>query len=471
MLNKIFSGKLNKKSISLILVIIFVSFTGDAFGTQYSIETEAGIKEVLLFRKNAAIKRSLIMNVYKGTTEFNLIKIGEHINPSSLKIKIDNEDVNVLSYSINNKCPKETLEKIEILKDSIEWIQFDLRKVKGELDVSAEEKLLLTLNKERIGTSDGLDAVDLDEAFVYFSKKLLEINLNRIRLEQKRDSYLRELEGLSTRLNKYKDRNYVSINVIIYSNKSTKLFMQCDYVVEQSYWNPFYQVDLNQITDEQINVDFNAEIINNTRNDWSNVDVKLMDRFLSIDEVDTLNNYSSDYVFDISFPYHVRGDGRSYFQKIEAMNFFVAFNYEVDVKKEEVMYVAKSFDWGAYDLVTAPIKVFKNDILFHLSNVDVPKGKGALKFNLGKDNRVLFHKEALEEENEGKSKKEAEFVLHNTRGERISIQLQEEISEKHKVNGKSLEVSGGIIDEENSMIHWGLSVKPNSKMVIKYFYQ
>ncbi len=159
----------------LITAIIIIAITKVSLGVNET-TVNSKIKNVTVFLNGAQVFRNAKVNLKKGITEVVFDSISSNINANSIQVSgkgnyvILDTKYKVVQPSLNPTppaIPKEILDRIQLLQDSLDMVNFDLEEVTYRKDVLELEKQLLVGNKSMKSDSLAL----LKDAMKFFREK------------------------------------------------------------------------------------------------------------------------------------------------------------------------------------------------------------------------------------------------------------------------------------------------------------
>ena len=282
------------KRVVIVLLAILPSFCSLAANDKEIIKSS--VSEVTVYTSGAQIYRKANFNVKPGITELIIEGVSPNIDPKSLQVKAFGNVVLIDSkYQVYYPEPeKPKLEglplkirkDINLLQDSINNIQFDIREIQDEIDVLNTSKTILSNNGAIRGQGKVNDSIQLlKQAMDYYQLKMNEINkklqvLNR-RMKGK-NSTLQEMNNRMTDLQNYQSSNTPKIaegpiHRIIVTLQSKEVVagrLAISYLASGASWVPTYDIR-SEITSGKVNLTYKASIQQNTGENWNDVQLTL----------------------------------------------------------------------------------------------------------------------------------------------------------------------------------------------------
>lgn len=261
------------KKLLLILIIISATITAKAD----TIPVETKVTNVTVFLKGAQLLRKADVNVKKGknTLKFENLTIG--IYDKSIQVKTTGKG-KILSVRFNDNVTKKIKSDDELnydkkLKEQIVRIN----EFKNKIKVYQEEEKFIITNSQDTKKEKTYTFQELKEIADYYRVRLNEIKQNIINTSLKIDSINNNILELQIKYEKTieeKSKVYSEIEVVYESSISEKASFEIQYFVTAAGWEPFYDFRVDKVS-MPLEIDYNANIYQNTGEKWENVKLKL----------------------------------------------------------------------------------------------------------------------------------------------------------------------------------------------------
>lgn len=258
----------------LILIIIHLS---TMIYAETPKEVTSEIKNVTVYQQGAQITREGNLTIPKGKSTLIFQGLPEKITPSSIQVSATNNvmiisvvhNIDYLNKSLTGKNLNDLYKKQLSLTDSI--------KVLNNLkNVYAQEKAMILANSS-ISGDNGVNINDLEQAAVFFRKRLTEIE----NATHKMDKSITDLKDLLVRiskqlleLNSKNDLPTSQIKVVVSSEVETKSQLKLTYFIPDASWTPAYDIRITE-TNKPLNFFYKAKVTQNTDENWENVKLTL----------------------------------------------------------------------------------------------------------------------------------------------------------------------------------------------------
>lgn len=435
----------------LSVTILLLSFT--LFAQQYTSAIDLSVADAVLYRDAGALHRVNTVVLYKGQNLLKLGELGEGIDLNSIDVTCEGQGVEVLSFVVDSSISSQHRERLHSIRDSIEWLTFDLKKMEQEAFVLKEQSDLLTLNKKRIGTDEGLDAIDLQEAVEYYGKQLLSSSSQLLSLQQKMDDTKMMIDNHQRNLEELSSKSNVSLNIIVQAAKMQQSKLAVYYNTSALSWLPYYTTEASLNKEDNFTLKMLACIKNESKQTIGKYSLSLRDQYLNEKDSSavftTLNEYNLNKVVSML------GDGREYRLNVDTYHFKMASMYQVDLANETVIREAFIMDLAGTELCTGMIKIYQNN---HMIREQFLTGSASLK-----QLKVLL--EASKSIALVSNTKDGQHLINQT-DVAVSFRVIYSLENDDQVDTKQLELLNAYYDESEQKVTWNGSIRPGAKKKI-----
>ncbi|WP_337239116.1 DUF4139 domain-containing protein [Proteus faecis] len=274
--------KPNKRSLSLFALSI-VSAT-NVFANEISsidpaktLNYDVKLNQATIFLRGAELNNNVTLNLPAGQSEVVLSNIANNIDPKSLSISIDNDDViintiNVKKIPIAPSYPS----AITVLMEK----QKDINKKIEELNINikvGDEQIVLLKDQSFFGYGETQSLEQSSQKFDFISQKMTSI-LNQQKIAREEIAELTEqLEELNRQLEINmpvitKEKTQIVLSLGTSKNLTSK--MHISYITPDAGWSPAYDIR-SQGMDKPILLTYKADVIQNTGLNWDKVKLVL----------------------------------------------------------------------------------------------------------------------------------------------------------------------------------------------------
>lgn len=274
--------KPNKRALSLFALSI-VSAT-NVFANEISsidpaktLNYDVKLNQATIFLRGAELNNNVTLNLPAGQSEVVLSNVANNIDPKSLSINIDNDDViintiNVKKIPIAPSYPS----AITVLMEK----QKDINKKIEELNINikvGDEQIVLLKDQSFFGYGETQSLEQSSQKFDFISQKMTSI-LNQQKIAREEIAELTEqLEELNRQLEINmpviaKEKTQIVLSLGTSKNLTSK--MHISYITPDAGWSPAYDIR-SQGMDKPILLTYKADVIQNTGLNWDKVKLVL----------------------------------------------------------------------------------------------------------------------------------------------------------------------------------------------------
>ena len=240
---------------------------------------DSKIKDVTVYRQNARISRSAVVNFDQGTSEIVLGNLSSNVIPTSIQATVKGGATLLsLNYRINYLENQERPKLVKVLQDSLALIQNNLKWINSQKTAYQGEEQLINLNTKLGSNEEGMTVAELQNLTKFYHERILEIkkkifdldnesaklNLIRIRLE----SQLNDVNA------NYRVKPTGEIVLQLSSNAAGKATINFSYLINSAGWTPIYDLRFVGI-DKAMNLVYKANVYQNSGYNWNNVSLTI----------------------------------------------------------------------------------------------------------------------------------------------------------------------------------------------------
>jgi len=265
-----------KKLILLTLLISAISFA------QKPIFTSAKVKAATVYFNAAELQQTTTVNLPVGTSEIVIKNVADYLNENTIQIGAPSS-VTVLSvqftqnyiseYEIDESNPA-----IKKVRDSITFVQKEIKKIQIETYSHQQTIGLLDNNQTVAGANSGLSVTELIKLVDYYKAKRTELDNAVVLLQEKEANWNKKLNALNEKLvinTQKEDKTSKGKLVLQVMNEiAGNVNLDINYITNSATWNPFYDLRVDNVKDP-INMMYKAQVSQNTGIDWKKVKLTL----------------------------------------------------------------------------------------------------------------------------------------------------------------------------------------------------
>jgi uncharacterized protein (TIGR02231 family) len=280
----------------MFLVLISTFLIGRAEGNA-PVKADSKIDQVTVFLQGAQVERSARVRIPAGTSEVVFDGVSPHLNHTSLQAGGVGDFV-IMSVRYNteytppgtqkeNAVPASLLRRIELTRDSLTLISFEVEGVNMQLAAWTTEKNMLERNKIITGEwkSDSLplfiQAMEFYRIKIHeINKNLLTVKMEKRKVEQRQQDIQRRLNEL-VRYQQQLERENITqashsyqVVVTVSAKAATTGSITINYLVRNASWVPSYELRANN-SSSPVRLHYRALITQNTDENWDNVQIRL----------------------------------------------------------------------------------------------------------------------------------------------------------------------------------------------------
>lgn len=270
--------KLKFKAIPKIWIFILpLSLMG-----QKPLFTTAKTHGATVYFNGAELQQGAQLNLPVGNSEIVIKNVADFINENTIQIKAP-KSVTVMSaqftknyiseFEIDESNP--TIKKV---RDSIELVQKEIKKIQILRHTNQQTISLLDSNKQVVGANSGLNAAELIKIVDYYKSKRIELD-NQIEAYNEKEIKLNKtLANLRARLqlNTAKEEKMSKGKLVlqVQNEVAGNVVLNFSYITNAAGWKPMYDLRVNSIKDP-IQLMYKAQVWQTTGIDWKKIKLSL----------------------------------------------------------------------------------------------------------------------------------------------------------------------------------------------------
>ncbi len=485
---KLFKNRYMKK-------IILISFLVSAIGfAQKPVFTTAKVKAATVYFNSAEISQTTSAILPKGTSEIVVKNVADYLNESTVQIGAPSS-VTVLSVQFTNNYMSEfeideKNPETKKVRDSINYVRKELKRVENSKDSEAKTIELLDKNQQVWGANSGLSVIELVKLVDYYKLKRTELNNSYDILEEKFTKLNLQLANLNKKLevntkNDEKSSNGKLILQVMNEVAGTVDF-DINYLTQNATWTPFYDLRANSIS-VPIEMMYKAKVVQNTGIDWKKVKLTLssgnpnqnnqaptlgawwlqynqrIQPAMGYVESDAMQEvvvtaqglkrekkalgYATAPIqaniiqnqlnisFDIDIPYDILSNGKEHSVALKEIKLPASYKYFAAPRVEkEAFLLAEINDYSKYNLLQGEANIIFEGMYVGKTMINPNQTADTLSLSMGRDKSISIKRDKVVDKSGTKflsSKKEQTFTfditLRNNKKEAVDMKLQDQI--------------------------------------------
>lgn len=243
---------------------------------EINVKTDA--KAVTVFMKGAQVTRKKVVELTAGKSTIKFTELSPYIDEKSIQVKVGN-DVVVLSVNkqLNFTDTIAKVKNMQELKNKLEAAEDKAYLENTKLDVIKEEIDFLKENRVIGGKNQEVNLANLKQTADYYHERLLALKTKELEIDKTIKTLATEIDGLKDQMNQdgpVKKDPIGEILVKVDVKNATSCEFELQYVVDNAGWYPNYDIRSKSI-EEPIELRYKANIHQNTKEEWKNVQLKL----------------------------------------------------------------------------------------------------------------------------------------------------------------------------------------------------
>ena len=267
---------MKKRFLTICLLVSAIAFA------QKPIFTSAKTKSATVYFSGAEITQSTSVNLPVGTSEIVIKNVADYLNENTVQIAAP-KSVTVLSVQFSDNYVSEyeldeSNPAIKRVRDSITYVQKELKKVQIDKYSHQQTIEMLDQNKEIRGANSGLNVAELMKLVEYYKTKRTELDNAVVLLEEKETKWNKTLTELNNKLeiNTQKEDKISEGKLIlqVMNEVAGNVNLDISYITNSASWQPFYDLRAENIT-ASIDLAYKAKVTQSTGIDWKKVKLTL----------------------------------------------------------------------------------------------------------------------------------------------------------------------------------------------------
>ena len=396
------------------------------------------LNKVTLFLQGAELQGQSTVLLTKGKSEIILTGIANNVKPDSINVGFGNNDVKILSTSLNNKYAGSINNDQDIQKviDKLQQLQEKHDIVEIQLKVVNEQVSLLQGNRlDSLVKSGSADLVAMKNALDFVKANLILTLNEQSRIQKEIDLLDEQIKQCQTQIDEMQeaDKLHNAVVVKVISNKDITLPITLSYVTSEAGWEPIYDVRVADIN-SPLQLTYKAAIYQNSGLDWQNVDFSLStsnpSKGISAPEINPwyidvyseksglffsksekeeyyeresksrlvepgqntkVNTLGINTHFDVKLPHTIKTNSENNILTLQTKEVEASYHYISTPKLDSSVYLlAQIRDWDKLNLFSGKANIFFNGDFVGETTISTQSAKETLDFSLGRDKNILI---------------------------------------------------------------------------------
>ena len=425
--------------------------------------TTAKTQGATVYFSGAELQHSAQLNLPVGNSEIVIKNVADYINESTLQIKAP-KSVTVMSvqftknyiseYEIDESNP--TIKKV---RDSIEIVKKEIKKVQIQIYSYQQTIGLLDTNQQVGGANSGLNTAELMKMVEYYKAKRIELDNQIEAFKEKETKWNKTLANLNARLqlNTAKEEKMSKGKLVlqVLNEVAGNVTLNFSYITNNAGWKPMYDLRANSIKDP-IQLLYKAQVWQTTGIDWKKIKMSLSSgnpnqsneaplqqawflryqesgvgygsgsgsgigylptntynfslnstyKFQDTIEADKGLDEINDFVqisesqlnvtFDIDIPYDVLSNGKMHSVSLKEIQIPATYKfYSAPRLEKEAYLLAKIDNYGQYNLLPGEANIVFEEMNVGKTFINPEQTGDTLSLSMGRDKKISIKREKV----------------------------------------------------------------------------
>ncbi len=263
------------KYILIIALVIGFSATAQKPG-ETTLNTS--IQEAKVFSQGAQLTRTGKTTLTAGRSVLVIKSLSPFIDQNSIQVN-GKGDFTILSvnHRLDYLAEQTKNEKVDSLQKIVDRLTKEIDTETSFMAVMDAKKKLLEENQKLGGTDSGISYDQLTKIVDYYVEELMSVEERKINSKIKTEELKKERTKIQNHINQINRGNELpssEIVVNVESKSGSRAELEVSYFTQNAGWFPKYDIRVKDIS-SPIQLEYKAEVYQNTREDWKNVNLVL----------------------------------------------------------------------------------------------------------------------------------------------------------------------------------------------------
>ncbi len=253
--------------------LLFIPFLGFA---QEETIVKSSIEKVTVFTRGAEVNRIASLNLREGDNLIVFEKLSPILDENSLQFSgKGNYSVLSMNFEVRYDENKQK-EKMKQLNDRLSLLSDEVKANKDLLAVSVSEEKVLVNNTD-FDVWEGMNVDQLKAGVDFVRDRLIAIKKQKEQLRKQIEAGNKERQKLINELQEARIQEAqpnATVAVKLRSEKAQSIKATLSYVVADAGWQAYYDLRVEDIA-KPLQIDYKANVSQNTGEDWRNVKLTL----------------------------------------------------------------------------------------------------------------------------------------------------------------------------------------------------
>lgn len=519
---------------STLLVAGMVMSAGAVAEAQNVIVQDVKLNSATIFLRGAELFNSATLTLPAGASEIVLSNVANNINPASLSVILNNDDVTIQSVNLRSEA-KEPVYPADInaLKAQIDTAEQAVAQLNMFIQVN-NEQLGLLRDQDFFGSSGALSTEQSVQKLAFIREQMIKIYGEQLSYQKQisdKTEEITRLKALFAEKTARFDGRQPQIVVSVAAKKAVTAELDIAYITADAAWAPAYDIRTTGL-DKPVTLTYKANVIQNTGINWDQVKLTLS----SADPVQTIappqlfpwylaqvqdyetRNMMADMVaapapmvmageksaknkkvsrgiadfvstdsngislsYTIAQPYSLPSSQESRSLTIKQTELTGKYRYITRPKLDEHVYLQADIDNAlALNLLSGNANIYFADRYIGTSFIDAATltDKLAVPFGMNKDIQVTRTVNAKLKKQPGilgsaVEQSEGYIIrLKSVYSEPVTVHVFDQlpVSQDSKILVKDMEFGDGKLDKKTGEIEWEVTLKPQQEVELPLNY-
>ncbi|HAE77553.1 mucoidy inhibitor MuiA family protein [Morganella morganii] len=260
------------------LLIAGMAVTAGAAGKPNVIVQDVKLNKATIFLRGAELSNSATLNLPAGDSDIILTNVAGNINPGSLSVMLDNDDVIIQSINLRSEIEKPVYsDDINAIKAQIEEQDLAIQKLNMQTEIN-NEQLGLLRDQNFFGTGGApLTQEQSVQKLDFIRSQMAKIYAEQLeytrQINEKTEALTLLKAQYEEKIAQFKERR-TQLVLNVSAKKAVTAELDIDYITPDAAWAPSYDIRSTGM-DKPVTLTYKADVIQNTGIDWDQVDLVL----------------------------------------------------------------------------------------------------------------------------------------------------------------------------------------------------
>ncbi|EML9901718.1 DUF4139 domain-containing protein [Morganella morganii] len=260
------------------LLIAGMAVTAGAAGKPNVIVQDVKLNKATIFLRGAELSNSATLNLPAGDSDIILTNVAGNINPGSLSVMLDNDDVIIQSINLRSEIEKPVYsDDINAMKAQIGEQDLAIQKLNMQTEIN-NEQLGLLRDQNFFGTGGApLTQEQSVQKLDFIRSQMAKIYAEQLeytrQINEKTEALTLLKAQYEEKIAQFKERR-TQLVLNVSAKKAVTAELDIDYITPDAAWAPSYDIRSTGM-DKPVTLTYKADVIQNTGIDWDQVDLVL----------------------------------------------------------------------------------------------------------------------------------------------------------------------------------------------------